>query len=49
MDEKERQELMDRFWTLLEPDLTAYSRWLDKLLREIPIERLKEIVKDMEG
>jgi hypothetical protein len=43
-----RARMKSRFWQLVEPDPDQYSRWLDRLMEFVPVDKLEEIVESME-
>lgn len=42
-----RDQLIIDFWTLLEPELEAYSNTLDWALHKLPYSKLRELVERM--
>lgn len=44
----DRDKLIARFWELQEPDVGAYSRRIDQLLRLLPDKQLTELVEGMD-
>lgn len=44
-----REQIKDRAWELLEPELDAYSRFIDVLMDAMAIQDLRKVINNMES